>query len=113
MKRLFAAGLSAASHLVRHQPFVNLVVTNVPGPSVPLYVLGARLLEAIPLVPLGGNLSVGVAALSYDGQLSIGILADPAACPDAGALVEGIRRCLAELVRASAPRSEPAQSVPA
>ncbi len=107
------AALSAVSHLVHHQPFVNLVVTNVPGPPVPLYVLGARLLQAIPLVPLGGNLSLGVAALSYDGQLSIGILADPAACPDAGALVEGIRRCFAELVRASAPRPEPARSVPA
>ena len=113
LEALPPAALSAASHLVRHQPFVNLVVTNVPGPGIPLYVLGARLLQAIPLVPLGGNLSVGVAALSYDGQLSIGILADPAACPDAGALVEGIRRCFTELVRASTPRPEPARSVPA
>ena len=95
-----SAALSAASHLVHHQPFVNLVVTNVPGPDVPLYVLGARMLEAIPLVPLGGNLSVGVAALSYDGQLAIGILADPVACPDAQALAEGIDRCFAELVTA-------------
>jgi WS/DGAT/MGAT family acyltransferase len=90
--------LSAASHLVHHQPLVNLVVTNVPGPDVPLYVLGARMLEAIPLVPLGGNLSVGVAALSYDGQLAIGILADPAACPDVRALARGIERCFADLV---------------
>jgi hypothetical protein len=76
-------------------------------------VLGARLLQAAPLVPLGGNLSLGVAALSYDGQLNIGILADPAACPDAGVLVEGIRQCFAALVRASTPRSEPTTSVPA
>ena len=94
------AALSAASHLVHHQPLVNLVVTNVPGPDVPLYVLGARMLEAVPLVPLGGNLSVGVAALSYDGQLAIGILADPVACPDLETLARGIGRCFAELVTA-------------
>ncbi len=94
------AVLSAGSHLVHHQPFVNLVVTNVPGPDVPLYVLGARMLEAIPLVPLAGNLSVGVAALSYDGQLTIGILADPVACPDVDLLAERVGRCFSELVGA-------------
>jgi WS/DGAT/MGAT family acyltransferase len=94
------AALSAASHLVHHQPFVNLVVTNVPGPDVPLYVLGARMLEVIPLVPLAGNLSVGVAALSYNGQLTIGILTDPVACPDVEVLAEGVGRCFSGLVTA-------------
>ena len=94
------AALSAASHLVHHQPFVNLVVTNVPGPDVPLYVLGARMLEAVPLVPLGGNLSVGVAALSYNSQLTIGILTDPVACPDVEVLAEGVGRCFSDLVAA-------------
>ncbi len=109
------AALSAASHLVHHQPFVNLVVTNVPGPDVPLYVLGARMLEAIPLVPLGGNLSVGVAALSYDGQLTIGLLADPAHCPDVDTLARGIDRCFRQLVAAaaSAESAESPRSVPA
>ena len=107
------AALSAASHLVHHQPFVNLVVTNVPGPDVPLYVLGARMLEAIPLVPLGGNLSVGVAALSYGGQLTVGLLADPAHCPDVDTLALGIDRCFRELIAASAPAGTPARSVPA
>ncbi len=107
--------LSAASHLVHHQPLVNLVVTNVPGPDVPLYVLGARMIEAIPLVPLGGNLSVGVAALSYDGQLSIGILTDPVACPDVEVLTEGIGRCFDELVAegGSAPLRERSRGVSA
>ena len=90
--------LSAASPLVHHQPFVNLVVTNVPGPDGPLYVLGARMLEAVPLVPLAGNLSVGVAALSYAGQLTAGILADPVACPDVDVLAEGVDRCFGALV---------------
>jgi len=92
------ATLAAATHVVHHQPLVNLVVTNVPGPDVPLYVLGSRMLDAIPFIPLGGNLSVGVAALSYAGRLSIGILCDPAACPDADVLAAGMERCFAELV---------------
>ena len=90
--------VSAASRLVHHQPFVNLVVTNVPGPAVPLYMLGARMLEVIPLVPLGGNLSVGVAALSYNGLFTIGVLVDPVACPDASVFTEGIARCFTQLL---------------
>jgi hypothetical protein len=104
------AAVSAASHFVHHQPFVNLVVTNVPGPDVPLYLLGARMLEVIPLVPLGGNLSVGVAAISYNGLFTIGVLADPAACPDADVLTAGIERCFAELL--SSGRPEPLTEEP-
>jgi len=92
------AVLSTATPLVHHQLFVNLVVTNVPGPDVPLYALGARMLEAIPLVPLAGNLSVAVAALSYADQLTLGILADPVACPDVDALADGVDRCFAALI---------------
>ena len=111
--------LSAASPLVHHQPFVNLVVTNVPGPDGPLYVLGARMLEAVPLVPLAGNLSVGVAALSYAGQLTAGILADPVACPDIDVLAEGVDRCFGALVdeanrvQSGTVQSGTAQPVPA
>jgi hypothetical protein len=85
---------------VPHQPLVNVVVTNVPGPAAPLFMLGAPMLEAIPLVPLGGNLSVGIAALSYCGQLSVGILADPHACPDVAVLAAGMHRCFGELTAA-------------
>ncbi len=92
------AGLAAATHVIHHQPLVNLVVTNIPGPDVPLYVLGARMLEAVPFVPLGGNLSVGIAALSYGGLLSVGILCDPVACPDAHVLASGMERCFADLL---------------
>ncbi len=44
--------IGLAARVVHRQPFVNLVVTNVPGPQVPLYCMGARLLEAYPIVPL-------------------------------------------------------------
>jgi diacylglycerol O-acyltransferase len=55
---------------------INLYVTNVPGPPVPLYLVGARLLEAIPLAPLVAGVRLSVTALSYDGALSVALLAD-------------------------------------
>jgi WS/DGAT/MGAT family acyltransferase len=78
------------SQLTEAQRLVNVVVTNVPGPGVPLYCRGARLLEAFPVVPLGGNLTVGVAILSYDGSLNIGITADATHVPDLDVLRTGI-----------------------
>jgi len=82
--------IELAGAFVQHQPFINLVVTNVPGPPVPLYAMGARMLEAIPLVPIAGNLSVGVAALSYDGKFTVGITADRDSCPDVDVLAGGM-----------------------
>lgn len=93
--------LAAAAGLVQHQPFFNLVVTNVPGPPVPLYALGARLLEAFPLMPLVGNQSLAVAALSYEGQLNLGVLSDPATCPDVEIFCEGARSVLKALIERS------------
>ena len=45
------------------------MVTNVPGPQSPLYLLGARMQEIYPLVPLAGNQGLGIALFSYDGGL--------------------------------------------
>lgn len=92
---------AAAAHvLVRalgYQPLINLVVTNVPGPPVPLYAAGARMLEAFPVVPLSANLTLGVALLSYDGTLTFTVTADASAFPDAEVLAAGIERSLADL----------------
>jgi diacylglycerol O-acyltransferase len=90
--------LAAAARVVQHQPVVNLVVTNVPGPPAPLYAHGAKMLEAYPIVPLAGNLSLGVAALSYDGQMHLGLYADRDRFPDLEVLADGIRRSIEELV---------------
>ncbi len=89
--------LSLAARAVHHQPFVNLVVTNVPGPQRPLYSMGAKLLEAFPIVPLVHNLAVGVAILSYDGRLDIGVFGDRDAVPDIKILAAGIEDGFAEL----------------
>jgi WS/DGAT/MGAT family acyltransferase len=60
----------------------NMVVTNVPGPQVPIYMLGARMLEVYPVVPLAAKQALGVALFSYDGQLFWGFNADWDAVPD-------------------------------
>jgi len=60
----------------------NLVVTNVPGPPVPIYPRGARLFEAYPQVPLAGNQALGVAIFSYAGTLYWGLNADWDRVPD-------------------------------
>ncbi|HVA05404.1 MAG TPA: wax ester/triacylglycerol synthase family O-acyltransferase [Acidimicrobiales bacterium] len=93
--------LAVLAGVIQHQPFFNLIVTNVPGPSIPLYALGAKMVEAFPIVPLAGNLSLGVAALSYEGQLNLGILSDPVTCPDVELFCEGVRTSLRGLVDAS------------
>jgi WS/DGAT/MGAT family acyltransferase len=92
---------TATAQLVHRQPFVNVVVTNVPGPQVPLYAGGARMLETFPVVPLGGNLDVSIGVLSYDGHLTIGLFADAAACPDVHVLAEGIEKSFVELLQAA------------
>jgi diacylglycerol O-acyltransferase / wax synthase len=90
--------VKAASRFVAYQPFVNMVVTNVPGLSTPLYAMGARMLEVFPFVPLAGNLNLGVAALSYTDQLSIGLVADRDHFPDLDELAHGIEASFGELV---------------
>jgi diacylglycerol O-acyltransferase len=75
---------------LEHQPLVNMVVTNIPGPSFPLYALGGRMVEAFPIVPLGANMTLEVAVLSYDGALNLCVTADRKACPDARVFADGI-----------------------
>ena len=92
----------AARAAIRWRPY-NLIVTNVPGPQVPLYLLGARMLEAYSVVPLYGNQAVGIALLSYDGVIGWGIEADPDRMPDLHALVAALDDAFEELAHVWAP----------
>jgi diacylglycerol O-acyltransferase len=92
---VLAMGLRLAASL---QPY-NLVVTNVPGPQTPLYLLGARMVAAHPLVPLFVHQGVGMALFSYDGQLCWGINADWELVPDVDELARALRQSFRELVR--------------
>jgi diacylglycerol O-acyltransferase / wax synthase len=81
-------------HFAPHQHMMNTYAANVPGPPVPVYLAGARLLELFPIVPILGNISVGVGALSYAGQFNITVVADRELCPDLDVFVDGMRRSL-------------------
>jgi WS/DGAT/MGAT family acyltransferase len=91
--------MSLAARVVHRQRFLNLVVTNVPGPQFPLYLLGARLIEAYPIVPLTRNLTVVVGILSYDGTLHFGLWGDRDAAPDLEVFASGIDDAFAELYK--------------
>jgi diacylglycerol O-acyltransferase / wax synthase len=80
---------------------VNLVVTNAPGPPVPLYLAGARLLELFPMMPVMGNLTLVVAVLSYDGQINLTAVADRDGCPDLEIFTDGVRTALDDLARSA------------
>lgn len=82
---------------LHHQPFANAVVTNVPGPPGPRFVLGARLRRLAPLVPLARNLDLSVGVVSYDGELSFGCFADADRCPDLAAITAGITATIGSL----------------
>jgi WS/DGAT/MGAT family acyltransferase len=91
-----------ARNVTRLLPF-NLVVTNVPGPQFPMYLAGARMVEAYPHVPLAANLGLGIALLSYDGRIHWGFNADYDVVPDLADFVADTRASLAELLRAARP----------
>jgi diacylglycerol O-acyltransferase / wax synthase len=81
------------------QRTVNLVVTNVPGPPVPLHLAGARLLELFPVAAIMGNVTLTVAVFSYAGQLNFTAIADRDTCPDVEVFAQGVQRALDDLAR--------------
>jgi WS/DGAT/MGAT family acyltransferase len=90
--------VAQASRLVARQRAFNLVITNVPGPQIPLYMQGREMLEVYPVVPLSGNTTIGIALLSYNGSIGFGLLGDYDSAPDLGVLAEGIEKSLTELL---------------
>jgi WS/DGAT/MGAT family acyltransferase len=90
--------IAQASRLVARQRAFNLVVTNVPGPQLPLYTLGRQMEAVYPVVPLAGNTTIGIALLSYNGTIGFGLLGDYDGAPDLAVLAEGIEKSIAELL---------------
>jgi WS/DGAT/MGAT family acyltransferase len=95
------AVLARASRLGFSSRLYNLLVTNVPGPQFPIYLLGRRLEELVPLAFLAPEHTLAIGIMSYDGQVVYGLLADADALPDVDILASHLRACLAELVATS------------
>ncbi|MDT4941212.1 MAG: diacylglycerol O-acyltransferase / wax synthase [Pseudonocardiales bacterium] len=96
---LHALGARAAAGLTRRM--FSLVVTNVPGPQLPLYASGARLSEIFPILPLAPGQAMSIALTSYDGGMFFGVNGDRDAVPDVQTVAELIEEALAELVAAA------------
>jgi diacylglycerol O-acyltransferase / wax synthase len=89
--------MNQAARVMSRQRFFNLVVTNVPGPQFPLYLLGRRMLDPFPMVPLAKNQALGVALLSYDGAINFGIVGDFDLMWDLDEFADDLAESLAEL----------------
>jgi hypothetical protein len=93
--------MAQAARLQARPRLFNLVVTNVPGPQMPLYVLGRELQNLYPLVPLAENTALGIAVVSYNGTMNFGLNADFDALGDVETLAGDLREAIDELAAAA------------
>jgi diacylglycerol O-acyltransferase len=94
--------LAQASRINFSTRLFNMIVTNVPGPQIPLYVLGRELEEVFPVAFLPENHALAVAIMSYNGKVGFGLLADYDSMEDIELLGSGLNEALAELEVAAA-----------
>lgn len=76
------AATPVAQYLMGHQHWVNVFTTNLVGPPVPVYVLGAKILDVVPIIQVSGNVTLAFCAISYAGRLYLVVTADASANPD-------------------------------
>ncbi len=93
---LLALGERVAARAAQRN--VNTVTTNVPGPQLPLYSLGRKMVAVYPFVPLAGQIRIGVAMFSYDGTVYFGITGDFDTCEDVASLSDGIEAGMEDLL---------------
>lgn len=91
----------AIPQIILPVPLLNMICTNVPGPSGPLYAVGKRMIASYPQVPTGYDLGVNCAVESYDGKLFFGLIADAQVAPDVHRLRDFLYISFRELCRAA------------
>jgi diacylglycerol O-acyltransferase / wax synthase len=91
--------LAQASRLNFSTRLFNLIVTNVPGPQIPLYMLGRELEDVFPVAFLPENHALAIAIISYNGRINFGLLADYDALDDVAEIASGIADAIEELER--------------
>jgi diacylglycerol O-acyltransferase / wax synthase len=89
--------MGQASRVMARQRFFNVVVTNVPGPQIPLYLGGSRMIDPFPMVPLAKNQGLGIALLSYAGRINFGLVGDYDVMWDLDDFANDVQESLAEL----------------
>jgi hypothetical protein len=89
--------MDQASRVMARQRFFNVVVTNVPGPQIPLYLAGKRMVDTFPMVPLAKNQALGIALLSYAGRINFGLVGDFDLMWDLDDFADDLRESLSEL----------------
>jgi WS/DGAT/MGAT family acyltransferase len=108
--------LAQASRLNFSTRLFNLLVTNVPGPQLPLYVLGRELQDLFPVAFLPRNHALAIAVMSYHGRMDFGLLGDYDAMTDLDVLADALRASLEELLAAAGtpqpPRNRRTQRTP-
>jgi diacylglycerol O-acyltransferase / wax synthase len=92
-----ATVMDQASRVMSRQRFFNVVVTNVPGPQVPLFLAGRRMIDPFPMVPLAKNQALGLALLSYAGRINFGLVGDYDVMWDLDDFANDVQESLAEL----------------
>ena len=93
--------LAQASRINFSTRLFNLIVTNVPGPQFPLYVLGRELLDLFPVAFLPRDHALAIAIMSYNGGIDLGLLGDYDAMLDLDELGQDLSVALEELVVAA------------
>jgi diacylglycerol O-acyltransferase len=103
---LFSGGMALYERLLqgRHPPVINLVVSNVPGPSFPLYLGGARLVSLFPLGPVMAGTGLNVTVLSYLDDVGFGLIGCREIVPNIDDITAAVPDALAELVKAASDR---------
>jgi diacylglycerol O-acyltransferase / wax synthase len=108
--------LGQAGRMQSRQRFFNMVVTNVPGPQFPLYLMGRELQAVFPMVPLAKRQAVCFGVMSYNGQVNFGLVGDYDAMADIDSLARDLSESIAELERLApegAPESRDKEAAPA
>jgi diacylglycerol O-acyltransferase / wax synthase len=98
--------LAQASRLNFSTRLFNLIVTNVPGPQFPLYLLGREMLEIVPIAFLPENHALAIAIMSYNGKVDFGLLGDYDAMPDLEEFGGMLEDSLAELLKEARKRTK-------
>jgi diacylglycerol O-acyltransferase len=86
-----------AARLATRSRFINLVVSNVPGPQIPMYIAGAKLLVQYPIMPIAESMGLSIACTSLAGTMGFGLTADWDTLPDIEFLAHAMDETLADL----------------